>query len=319
MGGGEWVYDVVRTHTPEPGDLMRYFYYSDRFVIPLPPDHRFPIGKYHLLRERVVAGGLVPPGVLVEPDAASDAELALVHEAGYVRRVRDGLLTDKEIRRTGFPWSPALVERARRSVGGTLAACRAALDDGRAANLAGGTHHAFPDHGEGYCIFNDVAVAARAMQREGRARRVLIVDCDVHQGNGTAAIFAADDSVFTFSIHGAKNFPFHKQRSDLDVELPDGTGDEPYLAALEAGLRPALERARADFAIYLAGADPYAGDRLGRMALTKPGLAARDRLVFSRLADAGLPVAITMAGGYARDVQDIVDIHFQTLAIASGL
>jgi acetoin utilization deacetylase AcuC-like enzyme len=164
-----------------------------------------------------------------------------------------------------------------------------------------------------------VAVAARAMQRKGHARRVLIVDCDVHQGNGTAAIFAGDDSVYTFSIHGAKNFPFHKQRSDLDVELPDGTGDEPYLAALKDGLTLALERAHADFAVYLAGADPYAGDRLGRMALSKPGLAARDRLVFERLDAAGLPVAITMAGGYARDVQDIVDIHFRTLAIASGL
>ncbi|MEJ2556900.1 MAG: histone deacetylase [Anaerolineae bacterium] len=294
-------------------------FYCDHFVLPLPPGHRFPIQKYVLLRERVMAAGLIPPQNLAVPEPATDQQILRVHNKDYLQRVKSGCLTPKEMRRIGFPWSPQLVERSRRSVGGTLSTCRAALLDGIAANLAGGTHHAFPDHGQGYCVFNDSAIAARAMQAEGKAGRVVIIDCDVHQGDGTATIFADDPTVFTFSIHGARNFPFHKVRSDLDIELEDGTGGAAYLEALEDGVERALALARADLAIYLAGADPYAGDRLGRLALSKAGLAARDRMVLELCRRAGIPVAIVMAGGYARQVQDTVDIHFQTVCIAAEM
>jgi len=250
------------------------------------------------------------------PDAATDAQILRAHDADYLDRVQNGLLTAQEIRRIGFPWSPAMVERSRRSAGATLAACRSALAHGIGVNLAGGTHHAHRDFGEGFCVFNDAAVAARAMQAEGRARRVLVVDLDVHQGDGTAAIFADDPTVFTFSMHGRNNFPFRKHASCLDVELEDGTGDDDYLATLEIALPHAIASARADLAIYLAGADPFAGDRLGRLALTKPGLAARDRFVLRALRAAQLPVAIAMAGGYAENIDDVVDIHFATVCAA---
>jgi acetoin utilization deacetylase AcuC-like enzyme len=209
-----------------------------------------------------------------------------------------------------------MVERSRRSVGGTIRACRAALEDSISANLAGGTHHAYPDHGEGFCVFNDSAVATRAMQAEGRCRRILILDCDVHQGNGTAAIFSEDPTVFTFSIHGAKNFPFHKEKSDLDIPLVDGTSDEGYLSSLHLGLIQVLDRFKPDFVIYLAGADPFYQDRLGRLALSKTGLCERDRAVFDLCRSAGLPVAVVMSGGYARKVEDTVDIHLQTIRLA---
>jgi acetoin utilization deacetylase AcuC-like enzyme len=297
---------------------MRVFY-TDQFVLPLPDGHRFPMQKYALLRQRVAAAGLAAPDRLIVPHAATDAELLRAHDAAYVRRCQAGELTDQEVRRIGFPWSPQMVERSRRSSGATIEACRAALEDGLAANLAGGTHHAYRDHGEGYCVFNDSAVAARAIQAEGRARHVLIVDCDVHQGNGSAAILAGDDTVFTFSIHGAKNFPFHKEQSDLDIALDDGAGDQAYLAALDQGLCQAIELSHADLAIYLAGADPYADDRLGRLALSKRGLAERDRMVLRYCREAGIAVAITMAGGYARDIADTVDIHFQTVSMAAEL
>jgi acetoin utilization deacetylase AcuC-like enzyme len=212
-----------------------------------------------------------------------------------------------------------MVERSRRSVGATIAACRAALVDGCAANLAGGTHHAFRDHGEGYCIFNDCAVAARTLQIEKRVQRVVLLDCDVHQGNGSAAIFADDPSVFTFSIHGAKNFPFHKEHSNLDIALEDNTGDDAYLAAVEQGVMFALQAAQADLAMYVSGADPFRDDKLGRLAVSKAGLATRDRLVLQACRTAGVPVAVTMAGGYARQVSDTVDIHFQTICTALGM
>lgn len=212
-----------------------------------------------------------------------------------------------------------MVERSLRSTGATISACRAALADGLAVNLAGGTHHAFADRAEGYCVFNDSAVAARVMQAEGRVRQVVIIDCDVHQGNGTAAILAGDPSVFTLSVHAARNFPFTKQRSDLDVDLPDGTGDAAYLTALTEALAHALERSRAELAVYLAGADPFVGDRLGRLALSKDGLSRRDELVLATCRDAGLPVAVTMAGGYARELDDIVDIHYRTVEIAAAM
>jgi acetoin utilization deacetylase AcuC-like enzyme len=237
-------------------------YYSDHFVLPLPEGHRFPMSKYALLRQRIAAEGLVPPGILLVPELASVEQLCLAHETQYIRRVTSGDLSEKEIRRIGFPWSEGLVKRSRSSVGATIAACRAALEDGLAANLAGGTHHAYAGHGEGYCVYNDVAVAARVIQAEGRVKRVVILDCDVHQGNGTASIFEHDSSVFTFSIHGEKNFPFHKEKSRLDVALTDGSGDKAYLEALEEGLAYSLLHARAELAIYLAGADPYHGDTL---------------------------------------------------------
>ncbi len=291
-------------------------YSTDHFVLPLPPGHRFPMRKYAALRERVAtfAGDL-----LRVPPAATDAELARAHDPAYVAAVAAGTLGVDALRRIGFPWSPGMVERSRRSAGATLAACRSALASGCGVNLAGGTHHAHAGHAEGFCVFNDAAVAARAMQAEGLARRVLVVDLDVHQGDGTAAIFADDPTVFTFSLHGRNNFPFRKRASDLDVELDDGTGDAGYLAALDAALPRALARSVPDLAIYLAGADPFRGDRLGKLALSKAGLAERDRRVLAALHDAGIPAAIAMAGGYADDVDDIVDIHCATVTCALAL
>ncbi len=297
---------------------MRAFY-SDTFVLPLPPGHRFPMEKYALLRERVLAEGIVPPDRLHVPEPATVVELARAHTPAYIERVLAGQLTSAEQRRIGFPWSPAMVERSRRSAGATIAACRVALSEGVGVNLAGGTHHAFADAGAGYCVFNDAAVAARAMQAEGRARRIAIIDCDVHQGDGTAAILADDPTIFTFSIHGAHNFPFRKQHSDLDIALPDATGDAAYLDALEWGLQQTFATARPDLVIYLAGADPYYDDRLGRLSLTKAGLAERDRLVFAWCRTAGVPVAVTMAGGYARQISDTVDIHAHTVMVAAEL
>jgi acetoin utilization deacetylase AcuC-like enzyme len=294
-------------------------YCTDQFAVPLPEGHTFPMAKYARLRQRVVAAALVAPEDLVVPHAPTDEELLRVHDRDYLRRVCEGSLSAEEVRALGLPWSAALVERSRRSCGATIEACRAALEDGVAVNLAGGTHHASRDRSAGYCLFNDAAVAARAMQAERRVRRVVILDCDVHQGDGTATIFAADPTVFTFSIHGAKNYPLRKPPSDLDVGLADGTGDAAYLEALDRSVRRALERAGAELAIYLAGADPFAGDRLGRLAVSKHGLAERDRLVFRRCRAAELPVAVTMAGGYARDVEDTVEIHFRTVREAIPL
>lgn len=290
-------------------------FYCDHFVLPLPDGHRFPMAKYKLLRDWV--GQLQPVWSidLAEPNAATDAQLCRAHHMTYVEKVKMGSLSKLEVRRMGFPWSPELVERSRRSVGGTLAASRAALTDGLGVNLAGGTHHAGWAHGEGFCVFNDSAVAAKAMQAEGRARRVIIIDCDVHQGNGTAAILADDPTVFTFSIHAEKSFPFRKYPSDLDVGLPDGTSDLDYLDALDHHLRVALDLAQADFAIYLAGADPYVGDRLGRLSLTMPGLLERDKLVLELCQRSGIPLAIVMAGGYAVPVEETVAVHFQTVKL----
>jgi acetoin utilization deacetylase AcuC-like enzyme len=292
---------------------------TDQFRFPLPEGHRFPMEKYALLRAAIVAAGLVSAEDLIVPEAATDAEILQAHDEEYLIKVQRGLLTAKEIRRVGLPWSPELVERARRSVGGTLAACRAALADGVAVNLAGGTHHAFHDHGQGYCLFNDVVIASRVMQLEGRAERVVVLDCDVHQGNGTAAITAGDPTIFTFSIHSERNFPLFKEPSDLDIELEDNTADAGYLEALEAGVRSALVLSDADLAIYLAGADPYEGDLLGRLALSKKGLAERDSIVFNLCREAGLPVAAVMAGGYGRCIEDTVAIHLQTVGIAAKM
>jgi acetoin utilization deacetylase AcuC-like enzyme len=294
-------------------------FYSDHFVLPLPEGHRFPMSKYSMLRERVATDGVCGPGELRAPRAVTDEEILRAHTPEYLGRVVSGRLAEKEIRRIGFPWSERMVERSRRASGGTLDACLAALEDGIAANLAGGTHHAFSDRGEGYCVFNDSAIAARAVQAAGLAGRVVVIDTDVHQGNGTAEILRGDPTVFTFSIHGAKNFPFHKEESDLDTPLPDGADDTEFLTALEDGLQTALEAAAADLAIYLAGADPFEGDRLGRLSVTKAGLAERDRMVLEACGNRGIPVAVTMAGGYARNVEDTVDVHFQSIKRAADL
>jgi acetoin utilization deacetylase AcuC-like enzyme len=292
-------------------------FYSDHFVLPLPEGHKFPMAKYSGLRERIIAEGIIAPGDLHEAPAASLDDLRLVHDAGYVDAVVNGTVPPDVQRRIGFPWSPGMVERSRRSVGATIAAANVALDEGVSANLAGGTHHAFADRGEGFCVFNDVAVAARVLQRQGAAARIAVIDLDVHQGNGTASIFKGDESVFTFSMHGDKNFPFKKEVSDLDVALTDGTGDDEYLAALRLNLDAVLTGHRPDFIFYLAGADPYEGDRLGRLKLTIDGLRLRDEIVLRRCATAGLPVAISMSGGYANDIDAIVTIHTNTIRTAS--
>lgn len=291
-------------------------YYCDTFVLPLPPEHRFPMEKYRLLRERVAAEGL---GTLRVPEAAADAALLRVHDAGYLDRVTAGALTPQEVRRIGFPWSPGLVERSRRSVGGTIGAALAALSDGAAANLAGGTHHAFADRGEGFCVFNDVAVAIRALQATGRIQRAAVLDLDVHQGNGTAALFRDDPRVFTASVHGERNFPFHKEPGDLDLALPDGAGDHAYLDAAGEAVRTVLEIGRPDLVLYIAGADPFEGDRLGRLRVSREGLARRDLLVTDALGAAEIPLAVVMGGGYARDVADTVEIHLHAVRAAAGL
>jgi acetoin utilization deacetylase AcuC-like enzyme len=295
-------------------------FYSDTFELPLPAGHRFPMAKYRRLRERVAESGLLERNRLLIPAAATREELERVHDPEYVRRVFDGELDEREIRRIGFPWSPRMVERSCRSAGASIAAARAALRDGIGINLAGGTHHAMPDSGAGYCVFNDVCVAARTVQAGGegepRVRNVLIVDLDVHQGNGTAAVARGDATLFAFSLHCNRNYPFRKTAGDLDIELEPGTGDEEYLGAVERGLDQILAVFQPDLAFYLAGADPWSGDRLGQFALSKEGLRQRDELVLERLSGRGIPVSIAMAGGYAPNVEDIVDIHLQTIVAA---
>jgi acetoin utilization deacetylase AcuC-like enzyme len=290
-------------------------FYSDTFGLPLPAGHRFPMAKYSGLRERLLSEGIVERRQLIEAPRADWDDIGLVHTTDYIAAVEHGTLPRDVQRRIGFPWSPEMVERSRRSVGATIAASHAAIEDGCAANLAGGTHHAFADRGEGFCVFNDVAVAARVLQRDHHVRRVGIIDCDVHQGNGTARIFQHDSSVFTLSLHGARNFPFRKEASDLDVAFEDGTGDEPYLAQLAHSLDVVFQQ-QPEIVFYLAGADPYEGDRLGRLKLTIDGLARRDELVLTRCRTAAVPVVVTMSGGYAPDIDAIVTIHANTIRLA---
>ena len=291
---------------------------SAGFSVPLPQGHRFPMAKYAMIAEGVVARGLVPRERLAEPSRAPRQALTRVHDAGYVDAVLENGLTEAEQRRLGFPWQPELVERSLRTVQGTIEATRDALECGIGLNLAGGTHHAFPGHGEGFCVFNDVAIAIRALQSEGRIRRAVVVDLDVHQGNGTARIFADDSDVFTFSMHGAGNYPFRKERSTLDLELPDRTGDEAYLALLTRHLDGVLEEARAELAVFIAGADPYRFDRLGRLALSIEGLEQRDAAVLAACRRRGIPVAVVLGGGYATDLEDVVTIHANTCALLSA-
>jgi acetoin utilization deacetylase AcuC-like enzyme len=298
-------------------------FHSDHFTLALPAGHSFPMPKYRLLREAVARE--LPQIRMHDAPRASDGELALVHTPRYIAAVAEGLLSPAQQREIGLPWSPRMAERARRSVGATIAAARGALVEGVAANLAGGTHHAYPDRGSGYCVFNDVAVAARLMQADShrlhrRLLRVLVIDLDVHQGNGTAAIFGDDPTVFTLSLHGAKNFPARKEAGDLDVELDDGCGDAEYLAALDAALDEVWRRHRHEppgLAFFLAGADPHEDDRLGRLKLSFDALAERDRRVFDALRRRGIPVAVAMAGGYGRRIESTVAIHRRTLQEAT--
>lgn len=303
---------------------MLAFHY-DHLTLALPPGHRFPQSKYQMLRERVEREpGVMRPRVA---EAAGIEALALVHTPDYIDAVMHGTLSAAAQREIGFPWGPALPRRSLCSVGATIAAARAALEEGVAASLAGGTHHAYADKGSGFCVFNDVAVAARLMQAEWHRRhpgrpglRVLVVDLDVHQGNGTASIFQDDDSVFTFSVHGEKNFPFRKEASDLDVGLPDACGDAVYLDALETALAEVWRRL-ADrppgLAFYLAGADPHEGDRLGRLKLSADGLLRRDRMVLDALVERRIPVALSMAGGYGEDLAVTVEVQMRTLGAAA--
>ena len=287
---------------------MRVSFHPD-YVVDLPPGHAFPMRKFVELRDILLAEGLVRPDEVMAPPEAPWDLLALAHGDGYLSALRDGTLDAAAIRRLGLPWSPALVRRSRRATMGTLMAARASLEDGIAGNLAGGTHHACRDHGEGYCVINDVVVAIRALRAEGRIRRAVVIDLDVHHGNGTAELLAADGESFTFSMHGRNNFPLRKPPSTLDVPLEDGTGDDAYLAALDANLGAVLDAARADIAFYLAGVDVVAGDRFGRLAMTRAGLRARDRRVVSEARRRGLPLVVLLSGGYAATPRLTADLH----------
>jgi len=289
-------------------------FYTDHFVLPLPPGHRFPMEKYSRLRDRVSTLDMLE---LVEAPAASDTQILYAHDPNYLVKIIEGKLTPQEQREIGFPWSEKMVERSRRSAGATVAAAKTALKEGIAVNLAGGTHHAYRDMGSGFCVFNDSAIAARSLQKEIHPHlQVAIIDLDVHQGNGTASILKNDASIFTLSIHGENNFPFKKEQSDLDLGLADGCDDQAYLLALEQSLDQLNTRFKADCIIYLAGADPHEDDRLGRLKLSKSGMQQRDKVVFQYALDRKLPLAISMAGGYGKEIASTVDIHFQTIQTA---
>jgi acetoin utilization deacetylase AcuC-like enzyme len=291
-------------------------YYSDCFVIPLPPRHRFPLDKYKQVRAKAVSLGVLHPSELEQAPLVDRSALELVHTPEYLARLFSGALSEPEQRRLGFAWSEELLIRSRASVGGTLAAARWALARGIAGNLAGGTHHAFAEHGEGFCVFNDIAIAIRVLQSEGKIERAVVVDLDVHQGNGTAKIFEGDPAIFTFSIHGRHNYPFQKTRSSRDVALEDETGDDQYLRVLGQHLPEVLELAAADIVFYQAGVDPLGEDALGRLALTAEGLWRRDELVLREVARRDLPVVLTLGGGYAKPIDLSVDAHVGTYGAA---
>jgi acetoin utilization deacetylase AcuC-like enzyme len=294
-------------------------FFSDHFVLPLPEGHRFPMAKYSMLRECLVAE--LHAVQMLEAPAATEGELALAHTPNYVQSVKSGTLSPEMLREIGFPWTPAMAERSVRSAGASIAAGRVALKEGIAGNLAGGTHHASANQGGGFCVFNDIAVTAKVLQMEHfrqtkETLQVMVVDLDVHQGNGTASIFAKDPSVFTLSLHGEKNFPFRKVPSDLDVGLPDGCTDQPYLEALAQAMDEASRRFKTDFLIYLAGADAHEGDRLGRLKLTEAGMAARDQAVFDWVKHGNLPMMICMGGGYGHDLKSTVAVQMNTWRLA---
>jgi len=297
---------------------MRVHFHDD-YVVDLPAGHAFPMRKFVHLRDILLREGLVRAQDVVAPPEAPWELLRLAHSEDYLSKLRDGTLDAAEVRRLGLPWSPALVRRSRRATMGTLMAARAALADGIAANLAGGTHHACHDHGEGYCVINDVVVAVRALAAEGAAHRALVVDLDVHHGNGNAELLARDPGAFTFSMHGERNYPLRKPPSDLDVGLPDGTGDDAYLQALETHLPMAFERSRPELVFYLAGVDVVAGDRFGRLSLTRAGLARRDRFVLEQVRAHGVPVVLVLAGGYAPTPEATADLHAMVHREAAAL
>lgn len=290
-------------------------FYSDTFELPLPVTHRFPMAKYGLLRQRIANSKLDVE--LLIPPAANDEQLLLVHTQEYLDSVKRGDLTKIQQRRIGFPWSEKMVQRSRRSTGATIAAAHEAMKSSMAFNLAGGTHHAFADAGQGFCVFNDVCVAARVLQQADLIRTALVVDCDVHQGNGTASITANDPSIVTFSMHCCENFPFNKTDGDFDIGLPRGCGDQTYLNHLNESLHSIIDHLVPDIVFYLAGADPFEGDRLGLLSLTEAGLSQRDAMVYNFFGDRGIPIATCMAGGYAPEIEKIVDIHFQTVVQAA--
>ena len=289
-------------------------FYTDHFVLPLPAGHRFPMEKYSRLRDLVSKASGIE---LVEAPPATDTQILYAHDPSYLIKVIEGKLSPQEQREIGFPWSEQMVERSRRSAGATVAAAKTAIQEGIAANLAGGTHHAYRDMGSGFCVFNDSAIAARSLQKEvSQHLKIAVIDLDVHQGNGTASILQNDDSIFTLSIHGENNFPFKKEESDLDLGLADGCDDEAYLHSLRASLEQLDSRFKADCLIFLAGADPHEGDRLGRLNITKDGMRLRDEMVFGYALDRQLPIAFSMAGGYGKEIESTVDIHFQSIQTA---
>ena len=287
-------------------------FYSPYYYADIGENHVFPIKKFELVRDKLLKEKTVLPSEIVEPQPARVEDVLLVHTEDYIKRLRNGTLTEREIRRLGLPWSKSLVRRSFLASSGTINAARNALENGVASNLAGGTHHSFPDRGEGFCVLNDVAVAIKVLQKERLAQRFLIVDCDVHQGNGTAFIFRDDESVYTFSMHGAKNYPLFKETSTLDIELPDGTNDEKFLATLNEAL-PKIFQHAPDIVFYLGGADPFEKDKLGRLSLTIEGLRQRDELVLRFARERNVPIVTTMSGGYAEDVNDTVEIHCNTI------
>jgi len=289
-----------------------HVFYTPRYYAEIGAGHIFPIRKFELVRDKLLGEGTLRLDEIFEPDPASVEDVLLVHSEDYVSRLCDGTLTTKEIRRLGLPWSESLVRRSFYAVGGTLAATEVSLSEGYSSNLAGGTHHSFPERGEGFCVLNDVAIAVRAMRARKLIKRAAIVDCDVHQGNGTATIFADDTDTFTLSVHGANNYPLFKAQSSLDVELPDGTSDDEYLECLGHHL-PTVFDHEPDVVFYLAGADPYAGDKLGRLALSIDGLRARDEFVLRECYEREVPVVTVMSGGYGKDINDTIEIHCNTI------
>jgi len=287
-------------------------YYSPYYYAEIGEGHVFPIRKFELVRDLLLSEGTLREDEIVAPEPAKVEDLLLVHTEDYITRLVNGELTAKEVRKLGLPWSESLVRRSFHAISGTINAARDALESGIASNLAGGTHHAYPDRGEGFCVLNDVAVAIRVLQRERLAQKFLIVDCDVHQGNGTAFIFQDAPEVFTFSMHGAKNYPLFKEDSSLDIELADGTGDDEFLETLEQAL-PRIFMHQPDIIFYLGGADPYEKDKLGRLKMTQAGLMRRDEMVLQFARDHHTPIVTTMSGGYAADINDTVEIHANTI------
>lgn len=294
---------------------MLHIWSTAQYTFPLPPGHRFPAEKYGMMRDSVLAEGIVDPKHVRDPAPAARTDLIRVHTERYVDAVASGDLTPAEQRLIGLPWSKALAERSLRATGATCEAANHALDAGVAMSLSGGTHHAFADHGEGFCVFNDVVVAIRMLQHRRAIVRAVIIDLDVHQGNGTHALVADDPTVYAFSMHGRKNYPFKKIAGTLDIELEDGVGDDEYLDTLASALPEVISASRPDIVFYLAGSDSHEGDRLGKMKLTFDGLARRDVMVLESCREIGLPVVVTVAGGYGKDIRDTVQVHVNTARI----